>query len=769
MIPAEEQIQQKLDKLQEQFLSGLPNKIKELHDHWRAVSDTNWSIDANNAFGLVVHSLVGTSGTFGFSDISNTAQQLENLIKKISEQGAAPSREEVDIIEQIFLTLCNEMMLNPSKNKISISTSETTEQGKKILIIDKDVETINTIVEHLRLHHFIVETLTHPATLQNIVKSFQPSLIIMGMEFPESDAAGSAAIEALRDSDNLTPVIFISASGDMTSRLNAVQTGAYSYSTKPVDLNLLVSNIKAACNIKPELPYRVLIIDDDEENSQLHAEVLKSDGMEVVTLSDPMQTLDKISEFNPELILLDMHMPQCSGLDVAMVIRQNSQHNEIPIVFLSAEQDISLHMLTIKYGSDDFISKPVNLDYLRRIVQARIERSRKLFESINANVEKVVAEKRLAQRANKTKSEFISKMSHELRTPLNSILGYTQLLELDHDGTLTEQQQQNLKHILESGWHLLALINDILDISKIESGHLSLVNSETNLNKVIEKSIEMNAKASEDKKLSITFNNECDADIIVHADATRLQQVIVNILSNAIKFNVENGKVEITVQPDDGRTCKVTITDTGRGLPEDKINTLFSPFNRLGLEDSDIQGNGIGLALSSQLIELMEGDIGAYNNDGDGASFWFSLKQYTQDKDASDNSDNNSHKIKILYIEENDMEIELVRHSLTTYHRDVELFTARDAESALNIATQVKPDLILLDIELSSMDGLTMLNALRTKKHLKHTPICALSSKDIPAEQQPLKENEFCCYFSKPYDMAKLLESIDNALQTITT
>jgi len=763
MIPAEEQFQQKLDKLKEQFLSGLPNKIKELHDHWQTVSDANWSIDANNDFRIVVHSLVGSSGTFGFSEVSSTARQLESLIKTISEQGVAPTREEVEVIEQIFLTLCNEMMLSPSKNQTT-STGKSAEKEKKILIIDNDVATINILANHLRLHDFTIETLMHPATLMNAVKRFQPSLIIMDMAFPESDIAGAAAIEALRDSNDLTPVIFISANGDMPSRLNAIKTGAYSYLTKPVDLNLLESNIKAACNIKPEQPYRVLIIDDDEEVSQLYAETLKSDGMEVVTISDPMQTLDKISEFDPELILLDMHMPECSGLDVAMIIRQDSQYNKTPIVFLSAEQDVSLQMLTIKYGSDDFISKPVNLDYLKRIVQARIERSRKLFDSINADINKIIAEKTLAQRANKTKSEFISKMSHELRTPLNSILGYAQLLEMDHDGTLSEQQQQNLKHILGSGWHLLALINDVLDISKIESGRLSLVNSETNLNKVIEKSFGMNKKSAKDKNLNIIFNNKCDASITVYADATRLQQVIVNILSNAIKFNVENGEIKITVEADKDNTCKVTITDTGRGLPNDKINALFTPFNRLGLEDSNIEGNGIGLALSSQLIELMEGNIGAYNNEGDGASFWFSLKQYAKNKGAFDHSDNNQHKIKILYIEENDMEIELVRQSLTTYHRDVELFTARNAESALHIATQVKPDLILLDIELSSMDGLTMLNALRTKKHLKQTPVCALSSKDIPIEQQPLKENEFCCFFSKPYDMAKLLESIDNAL-----
>lgn len=766
MISTEEQFKIKLDELQAQFLNELPNKIKDLHTHWKIVRNQNWSNDSNEAFCFVMHGLIGTAGTFGFNDISSAARQLESLIKTVAKQGVPPNQEEVEIIEKIFLTLCNAMMCNPDKSKTSLTVSDDEAKDIKILIIDDDPKIVNLLACHLQLHGFKTETLTHPATLMSVVKLFEPSLILMDMAFPESDMAGAAAIEVLRDNNDLTPVIFISAHADMASQLHAIQTGAYSYLTKPIDLNRLISNIKSACNIKPDLPYRVLLIDDDINVAELHKKALNSDGMNTLILSDPMQTLNKINEFKPELILLDMHMPECSGIEVAVIIRQNSEHDEIPIIFLSAEQDVSLRMLAIKCGSDDFISKPVNLDYLKRAVQARIEKSRKLSETRDTNqthIDKLIEGKKLAEHANTAKSEFISKMSHELRTPLNSILGYTQLLELDHDGTLTEQQQQGVKYILSSGWHLLALINDILDISKIEAGHLSLVNSEINLHQVVEKSIEMNSKLANDRNISIAFNNECDTKMMVYADATRLQQVIVNILSNAIKFNVDDGKIKVTVHAGDNDTCKVIITDTGQGLPEDKINNLFTPFNRLGLEDSQVEGNGIGLALSSQLIELMEGDIGAYNNEGDGASFWFSLKQYTQDENSSNEDGNTSRIKKILYIEESDMEIELVRQSLIT-HRNVELFTARDAESALNIAAKITPDLILLDIELSSMDGLTMLNALRTKSHLKETPICALSSQDIPTEQQSLKENQFCCYFSKPYDIAELLKSIDNLL-----
>ena len=764
MNSAEEKFQQKLEKLKQLFISQLPEKIEALHNNWHAVKTEDWSTESTHAFRLIVHSLIGTAGTFGFTDIASTARELETQIKVIAEQEAPPSAEETDIIEQSFLVLCSELLVNPdSFEPLDISITETQEEGTKILIVDDDMEITNIISDHLKVHGFIVETLPHPAELITTIDKFEPSLILMDMIFSEGDFAGAAAIEVLRDTQNTIPVIFISVKDDMASRLSAIRTSAYSYMTKPLDLNMLVTNINAACNIKPDLPYRVLIIDDDPEIVEVHASALKSDGMNVSTLLDPMQTLNEIKRFKPELILLDMYMPECSGLEVAMTIRQSSEFDDIPIVFLSAEQDVSIRMLAIKAGSDDFITKPVNIDYLKRATRARIEKSRQLRETRNSDktvISSLTEAKKAAEYSNKAKSEFISKMSHELRTPLNSILGYTQLLELDHDGTLTKQQRNSLTFILESGWHLLALINDVLDISKIESGHLSLANTEINLDKVINQSVEMNTKPAGERNITINYDNQYDTSMLVYADATRLQQVVVNILSNAIKFNTDDGQINIGVTADEDNTCKVTISDTGRGLPENNLDSLFTPFNRLGLEKTTIEGSGIGLALSSQLISLMEGNIGAYNNKELGSSFWFSLKQCNENTDTQKPSQS---KIKILYIEENDMELELVRQSLLA-HRNVELITARDAESAIHLATQITPDIILLDIELGSMDGHTMLNALRTNLKLQKTPIFALSSQDIPVEQQSLNEAEFHCYFSKPYNMKELLKSIDNAL-----
>ncbi len=768
MPSAEEQLQQKLTKLKEVFVKQLPEKIESLQMHWDSIAKQHWSNDTTQAFHLIVHSLIGTAGTFGFTDISNKACQLETHIKTISSEQLPPTEENMNVIEHAFSSLCAEM-LNDNKSVDvvdSLSSALSPCHGKsiKVLIVDDDTVLANITADHLRFHGFIVETLFHPATLFEVVNKFKPSIILMDMVFDEGELAGAAAIEVLRDRGNTTPVIFISVNQDISSRLYAIRTGAYSYVTKPLELELLISNIKMACNVKPDLPYRVLIVDDDKELLNLHTSILTNDDMLVRSLNIPMQTLDAVNEFKPELILLDMHMQECSGLELAMIIRQSSRYDDIPIVFLSSEEDISIRMMAIKCGSDDFISKPVNPDYLAKTIQTRIEKSRNFIQSrsINKNtISKITAAKKLAERANKTKSEFISKMSHELRTPLNTILGYTQLLEIDHEKNLSEAQKNNIQHILSSGWHLLDLINDVLDISKIEIGHLSLANTETNINTIIKNTIGLCETDSNKKNITISYSNTSKQNISVYADATRLKQVLVNIISNAIKYNIENGTIDIEVYTENNNTCKVSVTDSGRGLPEDKIEQLFKPFNRLGLEDTNIEGNGIGLALSSQLIALMNGEIGAHNNKGSGACFWFTLNQYTQPENFQPNV---NLVIKVLYVEDSDMDFELVSKSLAAQN-NIELFTARDAESALNIAHKILPDVILLDIELSSMDGATMLNALRTNKNLKQVPIFALSSNDIPYDQQAIGDNLFYQYFSKPYNINKLIKSIGDILE----
>jgi len=767
MPSPEEQLQRKLAKLKSLFVSQLPDKVEALQNHWDALINQSGSYENAHALHMHVHSLIGTAGTFGFTEIAIKARQLETLVidKFVSNQ--TPSQEDIDITAHAFSSLCAEMLQDPDEintDELTTIITPNSPESTKVLIVDDDKVLAEITADHLRLHGFIVETLERPSELIEAVNRFKPSVILMDMIFDESELAGAAAIEVLRANNNATPVIFISISQDMTSRLNAIRTGAYSYLTKPLDLDLVISNISTACNIKPNLPYRVLIVDDEESVLEFQACALTSNGMLVHALNNPMETLDAIETFKPDLIVLDMHMPECSGLEVAMIIRQNSAYDDMPIIFLSTEEDVSVRMMTIKCGSDDFILKPVNTDYFVRAIAARIEKARKLVESRNLDkltISKMATSKKIAERANRTKSEFISKMSHELRTPLNSILGFSQLLDINHDHNLNDTQKNHIQQILASGWHLLDLINDILDISKIEIGHLSLATTETNLDLAIQKAIEFHEIEAKNNGINIYYHNDCKNDSTVKADATRLKQILVNVISNAVKYNIKNGVINITVDSEDATCCKVVVSDSGRGLPEEQLKNLFKPFNRLGLEDTNIEGNGIGLALSAQLVELMNGQIGAFNNKDSGASFWFTLKKCTQPENFSLDDEL---VVKVLYVEESDLDFELVSKALSA-QPNIELFTARNAESALNLAHKLNPDIILLDIELSSMDGTTMLNALRTNENLKQTTIFALSTNDIPNEHQAIGDRQFYQYFSKPYNLNRLIKAIGDVLE----
>lgn len=231
-------------------------------------------------------------------------------------------------------------------------------------------------------------------------------------------------------------------------------------------------------------------------------------------------------------------------------------------------------------------------------------------------------------------SDFIARMGHELRTPLNSILGFSQLLEMDMDANLTEQQKSNIRTILDSGWRLLELINEIVDFSKIEAGNVPIVMNNIDINTVVHEAISLAQKTSPEK--NVTINNNIDTDTTsVLADATRLRQVIVNILSNAVKYNHDNGHVDINIMRNHDDTVKLSICDTGIGIPEHAMQDLFTPFNRLGAEKSDVEGNGLGLAICQKLMKLMNGDIGAYNNPDAGSTFW--LKLQTPSADSNHN------------------------------------------------------------------------------------------------------------------------------------
>ncbi len=376
-----------------------------------------------------------------------------------------------------------------------------------------------------------------------------------------------------------------------------------------------------------------------------------------------------------------------------------------------------------------------------------------------------------AEKATHSKSAFLSSMSHELRSPLNAILGFAQLMESDSP-PLTPTQQENIGQILHAGWHLLKLIDEILDLAKIESGKLSLSPESVSLAEVFAESQSFVEGQAQKRGIQMTFPR-FDAPRLVRADRTRLKQVLINLLSNAIKYNRPEGTVVVTQNaPAPGR-IRVTITDTGAGLSPARLEQLFQPFNRLGQETGGQAGTGIGLVVAKQLTELMGGVMGVDSTVGTGSAFWFEVAEAVEPRFAEGSDEvrlaalpeaqNRAPVRVVLYVEDNLPNLRLVEQ-LIARRPDLRLISATTGGAGVALAQTSLPALILMDINLPDMSGLEAMEALGHDPATASIPVVAISANAMAHDITKGLQAGFFRYLTKPIKVKEFMQTLDVAL-----
>lgn len=436
-----------------------------------------------------------------------------------------------------------------------------------------------------------------------------------------NDSDGLLLVKKIRATKKYkyTPIILFTSEEVADVYADALKSGVTEVFHKK-ELNQLILFIQRFTLQQQSLSGRVLYIEDTKSQRNMITSLFLAKGLEVDAFASAEDALQSFIKKDYDLVVTDIVLEGVmTGMALTNHIRRlDGEKGEVPILALTGFDDISRRIELFYLGVTDYVIKPVIEQELLARVRNLIHAKQYLSESLK--------QRKLAETADKAKSDFLSSMSHELRTPLNAILGFSQIIQMDSD-ELSEDNQENITEIINAGNHLLTLINEILDLATIESGKVKILMEDVDVSNSIAQCISLVTHQANDRGLTIVDKVSAQK-YHIHGDIGRFKQVLLNLLSNAVKYNKDNGKIILDADVHDSKRLRISVTDTGEGLTEAQVNKLFISFERF-VDNDSVQGTGIGLVITKDLVELMSGTIGVESNPGEGSTFWVELNIFT--------------------------------------------------------------------------------------------------------------------------------------------